>query len=368
MSDRTDVLFRPFASANLSLPNRIVMAPMTREMSPGAIPREANAAYYARRAAGGVGLILSEGTTINHPTAAANANIPQFHGDAALAGWKGVIEAVHAAGGRMGPQLWHEGMMRRQDKAPDPTVESAGPSGLKMPGKPFSAPLTDAAIADLIEAYAQGAADAQALGFDCAELHGAHGYLIDQFFWSGTNERTDKWGGATLADRTRFACDAIRAARAKVGADFPLLIRFSQWKQQDFDARLAETPDELAAFLEPLVDAGIDIFHCSQRRFWDAEFDDSDLNLAGWTKKLTGKPTISVGSVGLSGEFVAAFQGESSRPASLDQLIDRMERDEFDLIAVGRAILNDAEWVAKVRDGRHDEMRDFTKDALMSLS
>ena len=114
------------------------------------------------------------------------------------------------------------------------------------------------------------------------------------------------------------------------------------------------------------MDAGVDIFHCSQRRFWEAEFEGSDLNLAGWTKKLTGRPTISVGSVGLTGEFVASFGGESSEVAPLDKLIDRMERDEFDLIAVGRAILQDHEWVSKVKDGRFKDLRPY--DASSALT
>ena len=110
------------------------------------------------------------------------------------------------------------------------------------------------------------------------------------------------------------------------------------------------------------------MFHCSQRRFWEAAFDGSELNFAGWAQKLTGKPAISVGSVGLSGEFTAAYSGEVSKPASLDNLIERMARNEFELIAVGRALLQDPEWVAKIRDGRADELLAFSKDALATLS
>ena len=115
------------------------------------------------------------------------------------------------------------------------------------------------------------------------------------------------------------------------------------------------------------MDAGIDIFHCSQRRFWEPTFEGSDLNFAGWAAKLTGKPSISVGSVGLSGEFTAAYSGEVSKPASLDNLVARMERNEFDLIAVGRALLQDAQWANKIREGRTDELMEFTKDALATL-
>ena len=102
-----------------------------------------------------------------------------------------------------------------------------------------------------------------------------------------------------------------------------------------YDARLAETPEELESILTPLAAAGVDAFHASTRRYWLPEFDGSDLNLAGWTKKLTGKPTITVGSVGLDGDFVRSFAGEGSPLKSIDDLLDRLENEEFDLVAVG---------------------------------
>ncbi|WP_188578757.1 NADH:flavin oxidoreductase (plasmid) [Tistrella bauzanensis] len=363
----TDLLFRPFDLGPLHMPNRIVMAPMTRSFSPGGVPTAQVAAYYRRRAEGGVGLIVSEGTGINRPASLNDPNVPRFWGTEELAAWKHVIDEVHAAGGLMAPQLWHVGSARNTQtdwKAPGP-VDS--PSGLSSPGKQFAEPMTDAAVADTIAAFGQAAADAKLLGFDAVELHGAHGYLIDQFFWAGTNQRTDRWGGSTLPERTRFAVEILKAVRAAVGPGYPVIIRLSQWKQQDFKARLAETPAEMAAWLEPMAAAGADIFHCSQRRFWEPEFDGSDLNFAGWAGKLTGRPTITVGSVGLSGEFVAAFRGEGSEPASLDGLIERMARDEFDLVAVGRALLQDPDWVEKIRTGRNEDLMNFGREALATL-
>ena len=177
-------------------------------------------------------------------------------------------------------------------------------------------------IADTIAAFATASADAKRLGFDVVELHGAHGYLIDQFFWEATNERTDRYGGATLKERARFAAEIVAATRAALGPDMPLILRLSQWKQQDYKVKLATTPNEMEDWLLPLKEAGVDIFHCSQRRFWEPEFPEIDgeegLNFAGWAKKLTGAATISVGSVGLSGEFLAAFGGQTSSPVGLD--------------------------------------------------
>ena len=127
----------------------------------------------------------------------------------------------------------------------------------------------------------------------------------------------------------------------------------------------------MADWLSPLVDAGVDILHCSQRRFWEPEFPEIDgeqgLNFAGWAKKLTGAATISVGSVGLSNDFISAYGGEVSTSTGIDQLIARMERDEFDLIAVGRALISDPRWAEKIRVGDVSGLKGFEASALAEL-
>jgi 2,4-dienoyl-CoA reductase-like NADH-dependent reductase (Old Yellow Enzyme family) len=367
-----DGLFQPFQFKSLHLKNRIVMAPMTRSFSPEGVPGADVAAYYRRRAEGGVGLILSEGTVIDRPSARNKPSVPFFHGEEALEGWKQVIGEVHSAGGRMGPQIWHVGASPDAQNGWAPPSSFEGPSGLVAPGRPSGETMTGQAIADTIAAYARAAGDARRLGFDVVEIHGAHGYLIDQFFWNSTNLRTDHYGGRTLRERSRFACELIRAVRLAVGPDFPVVLRLSQFKLQDFSARLVETPEAMAEWLVPLVEAGVDILHCSQRRFWEPEFPEIDgehgLNFAGWAKKLTGVPTISVGSVGLDDDFMSAFQGQSSEPASLDALVRRLEREEFDLIAVGRALLADSHWASKVQSGDVGGLRGFRPDNLRDLA
>jgi len=363
-----DALFRPFEFKGLRLPNRLVMAPMTRSKSPGGIPTPEVAAYYARRAKADIGLIITEGTGVARPASLNDPDIPRIHGEKELAAWTGVVDAVHAEGGLIAPQLWHVGAVRTRHPDWTPPGPYDSPSGLSSPGKRFGEAMTDAEVADAIDAFARAAGDSKRVGFDAVELHGAHGYLIDQFFWDGVNLRDDTFGGASIGERARFAAEIIKAVRAAVEPDFPIIIRISQWKQQDFAARLAHTPAEMEAWLNPLIDAGADMLHCSQRRFWEPEFDGSDLNFAGWAKKLTGAPTITVGSVGLTGDFIAGFAGEGSKPASLDELTRRLERDEFDLVAVGRAVLQDPNWATKVRDGRTGELMDFDASALATLS
>ncbi|MFD7434632.1 NADH:flavin oxidoreductase [Streptomyces sp. NPDC059861] len=368
ISRAAQVLARPFTVGGLTVPNRIVMAPMTRKFSPGGIPGADVASYYSRRAGAGVGLIVTEGTYVGHESAGESDDVPRFHGEEQLAGWAKVAEEVHAAGGKIVPQLWHIGMVRRQGQPPYPEAPAVGPSGVRTDGTEGTGRvMTQQDLDDVVLAFAEAAAAAERIGFDGVELHGAHGYLIDQFLWAGTNRRVDAYGGDPVA-RTKFAAEIVAAVRASVSPDFPIFFRYSQWKQDAYDARLAGTPQELEAILAPLAAAGVDGFHASTRRYWLPEFEGSDLNLAGWTKKLTGKAAVTVGSVGLDGEFLRAFAGEGAGVGSIDNLLDRLERDEFDLVAVGRALLQDPRWAQKVLAGRFDELTAWDAGALGSLS
>ena len=278
-----------------------------------------------------------------------------------------MVDAVHAEGGLIAPQLWHVGAVRARTEGWAPPGPYDSPSGYSRPGKKFGEGMTEEEVSDAIRAFADAAAAAKALGFDAVELHGAHGYLIDQFFWDGVNLREDAYGGEDIGGRARFAADILRAVRKAVGPDYPVIIRVSQWKQQDFAVRLAETPEALEAWLGALVDAGADAIHCSQRRFWEPEFEGSDLNFAGWAKKVTGLPTITVGSVGLTSDFISADGRERSEPASLDRLEEMLDRGDFDLVAVGRALLQDPAWMVKIREGRHSELAAFDRSAMATL-
>lgn len=363
-------LFEPITLRGLTVPNRIVMAPMTRSFSPGGIPGEDVRDYYARRAAADVGLIITEGTTVARRSASFDANVPNFHGASALDGWRRVADAVHDQGGKIAPQIWHVGMMRKPGTGPDPDALSEGPSGRTHTGKQVQPEPSESDIADMVAAFANAAGEAARIGFDAIEIHGAHGYLIDEFFWGVMNTRSDKYGG-DVAARATFAGEVIAECRNQVGPDIPIILRWSQWKQQDFTARLVETPQQLETFLGVFADAGIDVLHASQRRWWEPEFPDIDgkngLNLAGWCKKLTGLTTITVGSVGLSSDFVGSFSGESSKTRPIADIIERLARGEFDMIAVGRALLQDPLWAQKVKDGRLNELNDYNADALKRL-
>lgn len=169
-----------------------------------------------------------------------------------------------------------------------------------------------------------------------------------------------------MAYRTAFGVAVIRAVRAAMRPEMALLVRVSQDKSPDGSVRLATSPDEMEGWLRPLVEAGADILHCSGLRYWRAEFDGSDLNFAGWAKKLTGAPTITVGSVGLESPGMGSVETGIS-VAPIDDVRRRLERGDFDLVAVGRPLIADPEWARKIRDDRHNELIGFALGAMKSL-
>ncbi|MEC7118903.1 MAG: alkene reductase [Pseudomonadota bacterium] len=217
-------LFNPLQVGALTLPNRIIMAPLTRcRASSGRVPNALMAEYYAQRAS--AGLIISEATSVT-PMGVGYPNTPGIWSDAQVEGWKLVTDAVHQAGGRIVLQLWHVGRISdpsylngQQPVAPS-AIQPAGHVSLLRPKKSYDTPraLETAEIAEVVAAYRLGAANAKKAGFDGVELHGANGYLLDQFLQSSTNQRTDQYGGS-LENRARLLLEVTDACIAVWGAD-----------------------------------------------------------------------------------------------------------------------------------------------------
>ena len=358
------MLFETYNLKGLNLRNRIVMAPMTRNQSPGGIPTEEVAQYYKRRAEAEVGLIITEGIEVSHKASSAYPNVPRLDSQKAVDAWKKVIFGIKEAEGAVIAQLWHCGGFRKIGMEPNPNIPGYTASGIVRPGKKVAHAMTIDDIRETIDAYASDARICEEIGFDGVEIHGAHGYLIDNFFWNGTNIRNDDYGGS-IKNRSRLAAEIIKAIRSKVSSEFIVGLRFSQWKQQDYAAKLAHNPDELKDVIKSPVEEGLDFLHSSMRRFWESEFKESDENLAYWTKKISGLPTISVGSVGLDSEFID--MSASASPTNINKVIDDINKEKYDLVAVGRALLADHEWVLKIKDQRLDEINPYTKEALYKL-
>lgn len=357
----SDILFSPFVSPKLSLPGRVMMAPMTRLRCESGVPDDSVKDFYLRRATSGVSFIMSEGITVDHRAASPSINAPSLSTATQREGWSNLLKSIHSAGAKMGCQLWHSGTIRKPDESPHPTI----PNFIVFAREgSVERAATDEDIQDVADAFVRTAKFAIEVGFDALEIHCAHGYLLDLFLWDQVNKRTDSWGGSTPLQRSRFPLEVVRQVRSAVGNDVPIFARFSQWKQQDFEARLWRNPAELEAVMGAFEASGVDIFDFSLRRFWEPEFEGSDLNLAGWVKKLVGKPTVAVGSVGLTGDFMTAFLNEGAEVATINDLRRRLERSEFDLIAVGRALMNDPLWLSKIREDRHMELKPMPENAM----
>lgn len=344
-------LFTPFEHGTLKLRNRVVMAPMTRRRGDanGCVTAESRE-YYRRRAAGEVGLIISEGTAIDSKHAYDTDTVPRLETDEQAEAWRKVVEAVHAEGGAFAPQLWHTGRAAWNPIGPSAAVMPARRDGTQRP--PVRA-MGDGDFAEVLDAFERSARYAKEIGADALEIHGAHGYLLDSFLSATTNERTDEYGGS-LENRMRFPLEVTRRVRAAVGPDYPILYRFSQWLMDDYREMKFLSPEDLKPWVEALRGAGVDIMHVSTRRSLDpafsAEADPAQRSLAAWTQELSGCPTIAVGSVTVTrGMDETRDEGGEATISDPGPAIEQIERD-VDLLAIGRALIANADWVKKVRD------------------
>lgn len=362
LTDRSP-LFTPFQLGSLKLRNRFVMPAMQRGMVDDGAPKPELATYYARRAEGGVPLIIGESSAIDHPSATVQPNASWLTARTARA-WARCVDSVRAAGGEMLLQLWHEGAVRNDGQA-------LSPSGRVHPGKDNGRAMTLEEMKAIGEGFVRSACIARDIGAAGVEVHCAHGYLLDQFLWHGSNVREDGYGGGDIADRVRFPAEIVSAIRGECGPDFLISLRFSQWKEVDYAARVAGDPGELQRMVTILQDAGVDVLHCSTRRFWEAEWAGDGRNLAGWVKALSGLPTITVGSVGLDTDVMTTFIEGKDPGARVDETIAdleaRLRAGEFDLVAVGRALIGDPDFVKKLEQRDFAAIRTFVRADLGTL-
>ena len=357
-------LFEPLEVGPVTLRNRFVMPGMQREWCVDGVPTPRLAEYYRRRAAGGTALIISEACAVDHPSATQRP-VFAWLAERSRDAWARCVDAVRGEGAEFFMQLWPEGAYpgRRGEIRPgDPPALS--PSGLMTADRPNGRALTTAELDEIEAAFVRSALLARSIGASGVEVHACHGYLLDQFLWHETNRRDDGFGGADLRDRLRFPTRVIAAVREAVGPDMAVSVRFSQWKEADYQARIAETPDELRVVVEAFEAAGADMLHSSTRRFWTPEWPelDADLGLAGWVRRFARVPVAAVGSLGLATDVMTRLNGRPAEQIGLpafEELLRRFERGDFDLMTVGRAQIADPDWVAKVRRGAIEELRAY---------
>jgi 2,4-dienoyl-CoA reductase-like NADH-dependent reductase (Old Yellow Enzyme family) len=354
-------LLQPLEIGRLRLRNRFVLPGMQRAWTVDGAPTERMREYYRQRALGGTALVITEACAVDHPSATSNSLFGWLTARTAGA-WASCVDAVHSAGGAMFLQLWHQGAV--DTGGANEGFVALSPSGLAHPDKPFGRAASAADLAAIRQAFVRSAEHAQETGADGVEIHACHGYLLDQFLWPAINRRTDRYGGAAMSRRAAFPAEVIAAVREATGPDFTISVRISQWKELDYEAKIAATPGELGELVSILRSAGADLFHVSTRRFWTPEWEGSDLGLAGWVKAFAGAPVIAVGSVGLDVDVMATLEGEEARPTGnsrIEDLVRRFRRGDFDLVSVGRSQIGDPDWVAKVSDDRIGEIRPFRR-------
>lgn len=360
-----DGLFSPIDIAGTRLRNRFVMPAMQRGWCSGGAPDDRLAEYYLRRVLGGVGLVITESCAVDHVSATGQPSAARLS-EATLDAWKRTLAPSVTAGGVILMQLWHEGALRVNADG-----QTLSPSGRAYDGHQNGRAATERDLDELIDAFASAALCAREAGASGVEVHAAHGYLLDQFLWAKTNDRVDGYGGAAIADRVRLPARIVEAIRRDCGPDFIISLRFSQWKEKDFGARIADTPEDLAQLTGALKKAGCDLLHVSTRRFWEPAWEGQPASLAGWTKRLGGLPTIAVGSVGLDRDVMASFSQDGEARDELVTSFAALEKHfaagEFDMIAVGRGLIADPDWVRKVEAGDFNAVRPFRKADIDAL-
>lgn len=362
------MLFTPFDIRGMHLRNRFVLPAMQRGWGYKYAPTDRLTDFYRKCVQGGTSLIITESVAVDHPSVTWQSSFVVMLTDETSAAWRELIRGVKEEGGAISIQLWHEGAIRREGEGgPYPNATTLSPSGLIQAGRPNGRAATIQELDEIRAAFVEGAVRAQDLGADAVEVHSAHGYFLDQFLWTETNLRDDKYGG-DIADRANYAAEIVSDIRSRVGEDFVIGLRFSQWKEVDFQAKIVHTPEELGSMLRLLENAGVDLFHVSSRRFFEPEWAGSPMGIAGWTKSLTHAAVMTNGSVGVSAPLLNTFDaGEGPQDTSresIEELERRMSRGEFDLVSVGRANIADPSWVKKAEAGEFDKIVQFKKEML----
>lgn len=334
-------ILSPFRLGPLDLPNRTVVAPMTRiSADADGVPTPQMADHYAAFARGGFGLIITEGTHTDTLQSQGYRDQPGIVTPAQVDGWRRVVDAVHAAGGRIVQQVMHAGALVQENRytediiAPS-AVQPAGNMGARYYGDgPFHMPraMTTDEIAAVVASFETSAANAMAAGFDGVEIHGANGYLPVQFLTPETNTRDDAYGGS-LENRLRFHLEVMAAVVRGVAGRGLAGMRMSQSRSNDFNYKWAGGVDDAKATFGALASAGADYIHVSTHQGLGEEFA-SGRTLAGLAREFAGVPIIACGKL--------------EDPANGEQLI---AGGEADMVAIARGAIGDPSWLHKLARG-----------------
>jgi 2,4-dienoyl-CoA reductase-like NADH-dependent reductase (Old Yellow Enzyme family) len=334
---------------SIEVPNRFALAPMTRTSAePDGTPNALMADHYEGYARGGFGLVITEGTYTDDKASQGYAYQPGIIDDAQVAGWQTIVNRVHAAGSKIFVQLMHAGAQFQANRY---TNQPVGPSEVMPKGAPLGfygdqeawqtpAAMTEADIHAAIDGFAKSATNAKAAGFDGIEIHGANGYLLNQFLSTHFNKRDDNYGGS-LENRLRLVVEVVRAVRKAVGDNYPVGIRLSQGTVTDPDYQLPEGEAGFRRIVEAVRDAGADFVHTT----------DGDVN----------RPYFVEGNQSLASVAAAVDGIELIINGNIDETNYQDVANQFPnaILAVGKKALANPDFVQRLKDGKEIADIDF---------
>lgn len=349
-----NLLFETVKLGSITIDNRVGVAPMTRtSATPEGVATDEMVNYYAKFARGGFSLIITEGTYPDDAYSQGYFDQPGIINDEQIKGWKKVTDAVHQEGGKIFLQLMHAGALSQGNRFVKDTI---GPSVVEPKGQqmkvyggngkfPVPKEATKEDIKVVIKGFAEAAKNAREAGFDGVEIHGANGYILDQFLTDYANKRTDEYGGTT-ENRVRLLVEVSKAVREAIGEEYPVGIRISQGKINDYFHKWADKEKDAEIIFGQLGQAGLDFIHVTEFEAWQPAFSEGEgtsatdsafgtgATLAALAKKYSKLPVIANGSL--------------HEPEKAKEII---EKGEADVITLGRGALANYDWANKVKDG-----------------
>jgi 2,4-dienoyl-CoA reductase-like NADH-dependent reductase (Old Yellow Enzyme family) len=355
MDFNTTALFSPIIIHGHAVKNRLSVAPMTRITATlDGRATETMARYYERFAQGGFGTVITEGIYTDQAFSQGYIQQPGMTDEVQANAWKPIVNGIKSHGAFAIAQLMHAGAISQGNRFRDTTV---GPSPVQPKGEQMAfyygkggyalpGAMTDEQIADAIAGIASSAGRALDLaGFDAIEIHGANGYLLDQFLTDYTNTRTDRWGGGT-ANRVRVILESFKAVRAKVGAKAPVGVRLSQGKVNDYHHKWSDAERDAEIIFGSLADAGADFIHVTEFEAWQPAFTAGGPSLMNLAKRYAPKAVIlangglhnieqAVAALENGADVVTIARGALANPDLPQRLLQPRPLNEFNPAILG---------------------------------
>jgi 2,4-dienoyl-CoA reductase-like NADH-dependent reductase (Old Yellow Enzyme family) len=368
MMTKTNMLFEGIKIGNTTLDNRVALAPMTRtSATPEGEATTQMASYYTSFARGGFGLIITEGIYPDAKHSQGYFDQPGIVNDEQVEAWKKVTDSVHQAGSKIIAQLMHAGALSQGNRFSKETIAPSAiqPKGEQMEfygGKgPFPVP-SEASMDDItavIKAFVDSAKRSKLAGFDGVEIHGANGYILDQFLTDYTNKRNDEYGGST-ANRVRLLVGVAKAVREAVGQGFTVGIRISQGKVNDYHHKWEGKEEDAKIIFGELGKADLDYIHVTEYEAWQPAFTDDEGTLATDSAFGDGGPSLAALAKKYAKLPVFA-NGGLDDPEKAVQII---EKKEADMITLGKGALANHDWVMRVKNG--ESLNSFSPEKILS--